>query len=243
MILALTFALLAAGPAGAAAPAKAKASSVFFEQTATVTVDGQAQAPMRSRVFWRGQSVRMESGNLLQPDVLLLDLAHDRAMRLDAATKTAAILDTAALRSHASLDFSMAADATGADDADRMRTTELEGTRSVAGYACKGHRIRGRNMSMDVWTSKAVPVPMSLFTEFLEWSGAAQSMAGLLPEIEAIGGFPLQTRTRVTAGGHTYESVATVVQIKTEPLDAALFEPPAGYRTVMMQESEPAPAP
>jgi hypothetical protein len=242
MILALTFALLAAAPVGAPeSAAKTKPTSVFFEQTATTTVDGQAQAPIRSRVFWRGQNVRMESGNLLQPDVLLLDLGHDRAMRLDAATKTAAILDTAALRSHASMEFSMAADTTGADDADRMRTTPLEGTRSVAGYICKGHRIRGRSMSMDIWTSNAVPVPMSLFTEFLEWSGAAQSMGGLLPEIETIGGFPLETRTRVTTGGHTYESVATIVQIKTEPLDASVFEPPAGYRTVMMAEPTPEP--
>ena len=49
MIIALTFALLAAGPAAPAA--KAKPVSVFFEQTATVTVDGKAQAPVRSRVF------------------------------------------------------------------------------------------------------------------------------------------------------------------------------------------------
>jgi hypothetical protein len=239
MIIALTFALLAAGSAAPAA--KAKPASVFFEQTATVTVDGKAQAPVRSRVFWRGQSVRMETGNLLQPDVLLLDLTLDRAMRLDAKTKTAALLDTEALRSHASMEFSMAAETAGADDPDRIRTTPLPGTRTVAGYACRGHRIRSGSMSMDVWTSSKVPVPMSLFTEFLEWTGAAQSMGGLLPEIENIGGFPLQTRTRVTTGGHTYESVATILQIKTEALDASLFEPPAGYRTVVVTEPTPEP--
>jgi hypothetical protein len=238
MIIALTVALLAAGPAP-----KAKPTSVFFEQTATTTVDRKPGKPVRSRVFWRGQNVRMESGDLLQPEVLLLDLARDRAIRLDAKTKTAAVLDAAALRSQANLEFAMAGDAAGADDSDRMRTVPLAGTRTVAGYVCEGHRIRGRNMSVDVWTSIAVPVPMSLFTEFLEWSGAAQSMGGLLPEIEKIGGFPLQTRSRLTVDGHTYESVATIIQIKTEPLAASLFEPPAGYRTVVVAEPGPEPEP
>jgi Domain of unknown function (DUF4412) len=237
MIIALTFALLTARPS-----APAKPTSVFFEQTATTTVDGRAQTPVRSRVFWKDHSVRMESGPLLQPDVLLLDLAHDRALRLDAKTKTAAVLDMAALRSHANLEFSMAGDAVGADDADRMRSTPLEGTRTVAGYVCEGHRIRGRSMRMDVWTSTAVAVPMSMFTEFLEWSGAAQSLGGLMPEIEKIGGFPMETRSRFTVGSHVYESVATVVQIKTDPIDSSLFEPPAGYRTVV-PEPEPEPEP
>jgi Domain of unknown function (DUF4412) len=239
MIIALTFALLGSGPAAPAG--RSKPMSVFFEQTATTNVDGKAGAPVRSRVFWRGQSVRMESGDLLQPEVLLLDLARNRAVRLDGKTKTAAVLDMAALRSHANLEFSMAGDAAGADDADRMRTVPIEGTRTIAGYVCEGHRIRGRSLSMDVWTSTAVPVPMSLFTDFLEWSGAAQSMGGLLPEIEKIGGFPMQTRSRLTVGSHTYETLATIVQIKTEPLAATLFETPAGYHTVDAPASEPEP--
>jgi len=233
MIAVLTFLLATA----AAAP-----RSVFFEQTSSSTVDGQAQTTLRSRVYWRGHNVRLESGDLLQPTVLLLDLENERAVRLDPKAKTAAELDMKALRAQTNLGFSMAGD-TVSDDNDRFRTTDIEGARTIAGYSCRGHRIRSKNARVDVWTGAAVPVPMKMFEEFLDWSGAAQSLGGLLPEIQQLPGFPLETRSRFTVNGHVYESVATITVLKTDPLADSLFETPKGYRAVAASEPEPADAP
>lgn len=227
MIAAIALMLLAAAPA---APPR----SVFFEQTSSSTVDGKPGDTLRSRVFWSGHKVRMESGDTFRPGVLLLDLETERALRLDPAAKTATVLDMSALRAQTNLGFSMAGDAVGGDD-DRFRTSELEGTRTIAGFTCQGHRIKGPNARIDVWTGAAVPVPMKMFEEFLSWSGAAQALGGLLPEIQKLRGFPLETRSRFTVSGHVYESVATITVLKVEPLAATLFEPPKDYRTVVTE--------
>jgi hypothetical protein len=232
MIAVLTLLLATAAPV---AP-----RSVFFEQTSSSTVDGQAGPALRSRVYWRGHNVRLEFGDLLQPTVLLLDLQNEHAVRLDPAAKTAAELDMAALRAQTNLGFSMAGDAVG-DENDRFRTTALEGTRTIAGFVCHGHRIRSKNARVDVWTGAAVPVPMQMFEEFLDWSGAAQSLGGLLPEIQKLPGFPLETRSRFTVSGHVYESVATITVIKTEPLADSLFVTPKGYRAVAAPDPADAP--
>ena len=61
-------------------------------------------------------------------------------------------------------------------------------------------------MQLDVWVSKAIRVSIDTFADFLEWSGASESLGGLLPELRQLPGFPLETRSRLTTGGHLYET-------------------------------------
>ena len=82
---------------------------------------------------------------------------------------------------------------------------------------------------------------MQMFEEFLDWSGAAQSLGGLLPEIQKLAGFPLETRSRFTVSGHVYESAATITVLKTGPLADSLFETPKGYRAVVAPDPADAP--
>jgi hypothetical protein len=217
-------------PAARAAAPVAKAPAVYFEQTATTTVDGKAGGAQRSRVYWQGKKIRLESGDTFDPLVLLLDLERDRGIRLDAPSKTAIVIDMEALRSESTLNFSMAGDVMGATD---LRSSPLPGRREVAGYTCQGYRLRAGDLRLDVWVAPGVRVPMEAFTDLLEFSGAAQSLGELLPEIQKLPGFPLETRSRVEADGRVYESVARVTLIKTDPLPKSLFEPPAGYQTVL----------
>jgi hypothetical protein len=216
-------------PAAAPAPV-AKAPSVYCEQTATTTVDGPAGPSQRSKVYWQGRKIRLESGDAFDPLILLLDLERDRGIRLDTMSKTAIVLDMAALRSESTLDFSLAGDVMGPHD---LRSTALPGRREVAGHTCQGYRIRGGDLRLDVWVAPGLRVPMEAFTDLLALSGAAESLGELLPEIQKLPGFPLETRSRVESGGSIYESVARVTVIRTEPLPKSLFDPPAGYATML----------
>ena len=83
---------------------------------------------------------------------------------------------------------------------------------------------------MDLYVSKAVPLGVDAFAEFLEWSGASRSLGGLLGEIRRLPGFPLQTRSRVELMGEVQETLSTVTKVSLGPFAAALFEPPPGYR-------------
>jgi hypothetical protein len=237
-VVEVTMPFLATFLLAAALGAPSPVPDVFFEQTARTTVDGKAGAVTRSRVYWRGQKVRLESGTPLRPLVVLLDLALDRGLQLDARTKTATVIDMAALHAESGLGFAMAGDAMGVDEPDSLRTVPIPGRRVIAGRACEGHRIRGRGVQIDVWVSRELPLPMAMFAELLEWSGAAQALGGLLPEIEKLPGFPLQTASRLTIGGRTYETRGTITRITVGPLSPALFDVPAGYRT-LLAPSEP----
>jgi hypothetical protein len=224
--------LLYAALAAAAAPPR---GDVSFEQKVTTTVDGHAGQPVTSRVYWSGRRIRLESGDPFDPLILLVDLGRNRAYRLQTSTRKALVIDLDRLRSQAHLEFSTAGDQLGADVEDAFRTQALPGRRVIAGHACDGYQIRGGTTRMDVWTARRVPLDMDLFTEFLEWSGADQSLGGLLPEMRKLPGFPLETRTRVTAGAHVYETQATVTSLEIAPIAAALLEVPEDYAV----ENEP----
>ncbi len=75
-----------------------------------------------------------------------------------------------------------------------------------------------------------LPAGDSVFADFLEWSGAAQALGGLLAAVRALPGFPLETRTRVSVLGETQETVSTVTAIRLETQPPELFEVPAGWR-------------
>jgi hypothetical protein len=114
----------------------------------------------------------------------------------------------------------------------------LPGTRTIAGHACRGFRITAPSAILEVYVAPDLPLGMRDFEEFLEWSGAAESMAGLLAELRALPGFPLETRARVNVLGEEHETVSRVSRVKVGPAPAALFEPPKGYRLKVEARTE-----
>jgi hypothetical protein len=92
---------------------------------------------------------------------------------------------------------------------------------------------------MTLWVAEDLPVGVDAFADFLEWSGASRSLGGLLDEIRALPGFPLQTRTRVEALGEVRETVSTVTSIDVGPQPEGLFEVPEGWRVVPEPPADP----
>ena len=150
---------------------------------------------------------------------------------MDPAQRRVTVLDAERLRTRGQMDSAMAGELMGAENA-RVVTTALPGERTVAGHRCRGFRISGGTMVMDLWVTAALPVGIETFAGFLEWSGAADSLGPFLGEIRRLPGFPLQSRSRVTVMGETHETVATVTRVKVGAHAAGVFEPPAGYRLV-----------
>jgi hypothetical protein len=207
----------------------AEAPGLYFEQTTVVRSAGQAAGPgVRSRVWHASRRLRLEAGDAPGGPALVLRLDEGRVLRLDPEEKVAVELDPARLRARAHQDASVAASLMGADEA--LRRSSLEGRRTIAGHACRGFRLRGRDTAVDVWVAEDLPAGASLFADFLEWSGAAQSLGPLLAAIRELPGFPLETRTRVSVLGEEQETVATVTAIRVAPQPAERFEVPAGFR-------------
>ena len=221
MIHAALFALVLSAPVPA---------GLYFEQTTVVRPAGAAaEGPgVRSRVWHAGRRLRLEAGDAPGGPALVLRLDEGRALRLDPEARVAVELDPSRLRARSHEDAALAASLMGSEDA--LRTTPIEGRRTIAGHPCRGFRLRGRQTSVDVWVAEDVPAGPGVFADFLEWSGAAQALSGLVAAVRELPGFPLETRTRVSVLGETQETIATVTTIRVGPQPAALFEVPPGFR-------------
>lgn len=204
-------------------------TGLYFEQTTVVRPAGEAGGPgVRSRVWHSGRRLRLEAGDAKGGPALVLRLDEGRAFRLDPEAQVAVEIDAGRLRARSHADASVAATMMGGED--DLRTVPLEGRRTIAGHAARGFRLRGRQASVDVWVAEDLPAGASVFADFLEWSGAAQALGGLLAAVRALPGFPLETRTRVSVLGETQETVSTVTAIRLEAQPPELFEVPAGWR-------------
>lgn len=219
--------LLAAGPAPA---------SVYFEQTTVASVAGQAAGTgVTARVWYAGSRMRLEPGNAPAGTALLLRLDQGRAWRLDPARKVAIALDLARLRDESQMDASMAGQLMGVGGG--LRTDALP-AKVVGGYKCDGYRLTLGSSVLDVYLSRRIGASVAAFTDFLEWSGAAQSMAELIEALRKLPGFPLEMRSRVDVLGEIHETVATVANVKVGPLPDSLFVPPPGWTVVDESQAE-----
>lgn len=215
----------------ALAAAASPASDVYFEQTTVPYADGKpAGDGVVSRVWYGGRNMRMEAGGVAPAPALILRLDEGKAWRLDPATRRAYSMSADRLRARSQLDVAMAADLMGATPDARVKTAALPGERTIAGYKCRGFRVSGGAVVMDLWVTAALPVGVETFAEFLEWSGASDSLGPLLGEIRKLPGFPLQSRSRVSVMGATQETLATVTKVKLGAHPAGTFDPPAGWR-------------
>ena len=219
---------------------------LYFEQTTIVYIGGQAAGPgVHTRTWHAGRSMRLEAGDTpAAGPALVLRFDLDRAWRLDPAQRVAVELDAARLKARSQADAAFAAGLMGGGEDGAVRARALEGSRTVAGYACRGYQLTGPSVQMVLWVAEDLPVGVDAFADFLEWSGASRSMGGLLAEIRALPGFPLQTRTRVEVLGEIRETVSVVTTIDVGPQPGELFEVPAGWRVVVeapapTQEGDP----
>jgi hypothetical protein len=216
------------------APAPA---DVYFEQTVVTATDGRAAGPgVVSQVWYSGKKMRMEAGGVAGGPAFILRLDRGKAYRVDPEARTVTEIDAEALRAQSQLDLSMAGDLMGG--ADNVRTTRLERDRSIAGYACKGYRIAAGSTAMEVYVTRALPVGIEAFADFLEWTGAEAALGGVLAELRKLPGFPLETRTRVSVLGKVHETLSTVTAVKLGPQPAALFEPPGEFRLVVEEPED-----
>lgn len=211
----------------------ASLSGFYFEQT--TTAGGQAPVTVTTRVWVAGRRMRMESGDAFAGSALILRLDMNKAYRLDLADRTVEHMDLDRMKAESQMGLSMAGDVMGGGEGGNPRTETLPG-RTVAGFVCTGHRIRIGDTVMDVFVSPKVPIGLDDFSELLEWTGAGQSLGGLLGEMRRLPGFPLETRTRVRTEGGIQETVSKITVVRKAQHDATLFEPPAAYEKVKSEE-------
>ena len=205
---------------------------VLYEQTTQSVVGSSPRgAPVRTRVYSTGRRMRLESGETQGGPALVLRLDENRAFRLDPTAKTASPIDLTRLRAQSQMDVSVAGEALGATEEGAARTTPLEGTKVIAGRTCRGFRIASAQASLEVYVAE-VGVGIEAFTDFLEWSGAGQSLGSLLDELRKLPGFPLETRVRAKVNGESVATITTVTKMELGPLTPALFDVPAGFRMV-----------
>ena len=225
LISAALLALLAAVSPG-------RPKDVYFEQTVVSSTDGRPAGPGVSSRVWHagGGRMRMEAGGIDDGAALILRLAEGKAWRLDPERKTAVALDVERLRERSRMDLGLAGQLMGAEEAPRL--SELREAKVIAGYRCRGYRLRAGSAVIDLYLTRELPLGMEAFADFLEWSGASEALGPLLKEIRALRGFPLQTRSRVSLLGEVHETVSTVIRVEVGPSRPAQFEPPPGYRVV-----------
>jgi hypothetical protein len=221
-------ALVLSGPAG-----------VCFEQTTVVGSGGRADgAGVSTRVCHSGRRIRLEPAGTAGGAAFVLRLDEGRAFRLDPEHKRAVEIDTTRLRAQSHADLAMAGDLMGLATA-RPRTTPLTRGLQVAGYACKGYRIVAGNTIFDLYVTAELPIKVDAFADFLEWTGARDSMGAILDQIRALPGFPLETRSRVSVMGEVQETRTTVTKVSLGAVSAKLFEVPVGWEVVKEEEEAP----
>jgi Domain of unknown function (DUF4412) len=231
----LTFALSAL----LAALPSAGSPDVYFEQTTLVFAGGRPVGPgVVSRVWYAGRRMRMEAGGVEGGPALILRIDQGKAYRVDPSAKTTVLVDLERLRARAQMDLSLAGDLMGGGEDARVRTTELPDTKVIAGHSCRGFRIAGASAVFDLYVASDLPVGISAFADFLDWSGAAQSMGGFVEAMRKLPGFPLETRSRVSVLGEVQETLSTVTRVRVGASERRLFEPPAGYRLLPDTDDE-----
>jgi hypothetical protein len=207
------------------------APELYFEQSTVVRTDGMARGEgVLSRVWYAGKRMRLEAGDVPGGPALLLRLDLAKAWRLDPDRKVATEIDAARLRARSQMDASLAGDLMGGSDERGVRTSALKTPKTIAGHACRGFRVTGPSVVMDLYVAEDLPVGIDAFTDFIEWSGAGQSMGGILDEVRKLPGFPLQARSRVTVLDRVHETVSTITKVQVGRQPRSLFEVPAGYR-------------
>lgn len=214
-------------------------TNVYFEQQTVTSTDGHSDGTgVVSRVWYAGRRMRLEAGDAEAGPAFILQLDRGKAYRVDPAEKVATEIDLERLRSSTQMDLSVAGDLMGGDEEGGGRTAALRTPKTIAGYRCAGYRIKAGSTVMDMYVTEDIPLGVESFAELLDWTGASQSLRGILDEVRKLPGFPLETRSRVSVMGKVHETRATVTRVKVGPQPSSLFEVPRGYQ---VRAEEPLP--
>lgn len=106
--------------------------------------------------------------------------------------------------------------------------------RTIAGYECDHYILTlGKGLRMEIWATQELAVPSTYF-EARKLSYAAMGPAGtrfnkMLEEMQKIEGFPLASDVFVKMMGMKSESQTEATEVKLGPVDASVFDVPAGY--------------
>jgi hypothetical protein len=229
MSVAVLSVLLAVAPAS-------RPASVSFEQTTVASRAGKPLGPgVTARVYYAGSRMRLEPGGAPLGTAVILRLDEGRAWRLDPDLKRAIELDVNRLRDQSQMDTSMAGQLMGLGDS--VKTQALP-AKVVRGHRCEGYRLTAGSAVIEVYLSRKIPAGIEAFTDFIEWSGAAESLGAFVAELRRLPGFPLEMRSRVDVLGEIHETVSSVQNVKVGPLADALFVPPAGWKLVPESDTD-----
>lgn len=123
---------------------------------------------------------------------------------------------------------------TGGGMMGNVTVSKGSGTRKIAGYEATPWNVSmGDMMTMQIWTTTAVQPSMdpgqferlrSLMTPALKGLGNAGE------EFKKIQGFSLASSSTVKVLGKTMETTREATEVKTSPVDPAVFAVPAGYK-------------
>ncbi len=221
-----------------AAPQAVAASHVSFDQETETLVDGRPTGSLvHSRAFIADRRMRVErADSKAEPSpTLIVRLDQGRAWRIDPAGRVAWEVDLAREQTRSQVEMGVVGDLIG----ERLQAAPLPRSRRIAGYDCRGYRLKTAAGAIEVWMTTALPVDAESFSALLEWLGAEQAMGGYLDALRRLTGFPLETRARLDVAGRVVETRSTVTRVKIEALADSLFEPPAGYRIEPSPPEEP----
>jgi Domain of unknown function (DUF4412) len=212
-------------------------ADVCFEQTTVIGAGGRPNGSgVATRVCHSGARMRLEAAGNPGGPAFVLRLDEGRAFRLDPEHRRATLIDPDRLRAQVRTDLSMARDLMGLSLA-RPRTTPLSRELTIAGYRCHGYRIAAGETIFELYVTEELPLGVERFADLLEWTGATAAMGGILEQIRALPGFPLETRSRVSVMGEIQETRTTVTKVTVGPVSSRSFEIPAGW-DVVKEETE-----
>ncbi len=188
-----------------------------------VTIRMQAERGMEMQQLIKGDKVRTEMGSRGQEGVMIMDGGAQTMTMLMPSEKMYMVMD---LRAAAAGQPMPPSDET-------PKITKVGTSETIAGRTCDNYLV-GDKQDMEVCAAKGLGFYMSG-----GGPGAGRSPMGRVPNLrdEAImreykdGFFPL--RISRVAGGKR-EVMMEVTRIEPKPVDAALFQVPAGYQKMSM---------
>lgn len=207
--------------------AHSPASAQGFEGAVTIHI--QAERGMDMQQLIKGDKVRTEMNAGGREGVMLMDGAAQTMTMIMPSEKMYMVMDQ-----------KQGAGQPGAPPSETPKITKLGTSATIAGRTCDNYLV-GEKQDMEICAAKGLGFFMAGGNP-----GAGRSPMGRVPNFrqDAImrefkdGFFPLRI-TRVAEGKR--EVMMEVTRIEPKPLDAALFQVPAGYQKMSMPAGMPMP--
>lgn len=214
----------------------AAAASVAHAEDLTIVSTVRAQGKtMTSTQYMSAGKVRTSDGNT----DTILDYATGRIVHVDHKKKRYAETSLEELRAQMrELEQMLEGNPImermfgAASDVDVEKHEE---TREIAGYTCHRYTLTmGGKMRFELWAAPDLEVPIS-YHDARKMAYAAMGPIGarfdkMFDEMKKIQGLPLATISEISIMGMDLDTEQTATEVKRGPIDASVFEVPAGYK-------------